>query len=91
MNPIFYILSQLDYDPLPGTGKNDKLVNFGIKIFRALQRSRPSSSTQAIKISFTPQFCSFVSTLSQNLAPLFSEIHQPKSALFPSILALKTQ
>ncbi len=43
-------------------------------------------STQAMRISLTPRFCSSVSTLSQNLAPSFSASHRPSSSLWPSML-----
>ncbi len=48
-------------------------------------------STQAIKISCTPRFCSSVSTFNQNFAPSFSAIHMPISLLWPSVLIPKAR
>ena len=41
-------------------------------------------STQAIRMSFTPRFCSSVRTPSQNFAPSFSDSHMPNSSFWPS-------
>src|SRR6266704_1380031 len=50
-----------------------------------------SPSTQAMKRSFTPRFCSSVKTENQNLASSVCAIHIPRSSFCPSISTPSTR